>query len=118
MKLRLFPACLSLVAAAVLSYLAYYLAASRFDQQSLLVAIGTFVATTLTLVPALAAKMDSPRMGTNLRVWCNLMLVVTLIANLCFAGFGVAMPFYVILMALLLLLHVGVVWKLTDIKDV
>ena len=118
MKVSLFPCILTVIVAIVLGYLAYYLADSHADRNDVVVGIGTAVSTLLTLGCALSFSSGNDRIDTNLRTWSSMIFIVATVANLCFAAFGVAMPFYVIVVALLLVIHLGVVWKLASIKDV
>lgn len=118
MKVSWFPAVLSLIAAAALSWLAYDIA---YDEQSdcdIYVAVGTAVSTVLTLGVVMACKLDNAKVGTNLKVWSGVMFIIMLVANFCFANFGVKMPWYAATTACLLVLHLGVVRSIVNVKDV
>ncbi len=115
---NLFPAALALIVALVLGYLAYYLADARHDDNSILVTVGTIISTALTLGTAMAVRPENERIGVNLRVLATMMFIATLACNLGFAAFGVAMPFYLVLIVLLLVVFLSVAWKLINIKDV
>ena len=118
MRISVFPAVLSLIVAAALAWLAYDIA---FDEQSDLdvyVAIGTGISILLTLGTAMACKLDNGKVGVSLKVWGSLMFIIMVISNFCFAGFGVKMPWYVIVTVCLLVIHLGVSRSIAGVKHV
>lgn len=117
MKLSIFPILLLLIVTAAIGYLAYHLANSHSDVNDVVVGLGTGVSVLLTLGCILGITMDDGRMNVNMKAWSIFVFIVITIVNLCFAGFGVAMPYYIIVLALLLVIHLWVVWKLSTIKD-
>lgn len=118
MKISIFPAVLSLVVAAALAWLAYDIAYDEQSDHDVYVAVGTAISVLLTLGTAMTLKLDNTKVGINLKVWSALMFVVLLISNFCFAGFGVKMPWYVVITVCLLVLHVGVAMNIASVKDV
>lgn len=118
MKISVFPLLLLLIATAAISYLAYHLAHSNADPNDIVAAIGTCVSVLLTLGCVLGISMEDGRMNVNMKVWSISTFIVVSIINLCFAGFGVSMPYYVIVLALFLVIHLWVMWKLSEIKKV
>ena len=63
-------------------------------------------------------ELEDGRKNVNLKAWSIPAFIVVTIVNLCFALFGVTMPYYVIVLALLLVIHLWVAWKLSIIKNV
>ena len=118
MKISAFPTLLLLIVAAAIGYLAYHLADSKADPNDTVVGIGTGVSILLTLGCVLGVSIENCRMNVNLKAWSITAFIVVTIVNLCFAIFGVTMPYYVIVLALLLVIHLWVVWKLSKIKNV
>lgn len=118
MKIFWFYAFLSLIVAAALAWLAYDIANDEKDNLDILVAIGTAITILITLGGAVALRLENTRVSINQRVWSGIMFVVMLVANLCFAGFGVKMPWYPVIMACLLVLHLGVAKSIANVKDV
>jgi 3-oxoacyl-(acyl-carrier-protein) synthase len=118
MRISIFPAVLSLIVAAVLAWLAYDIAYDEKTDLDVYVAIGTGLSVLLTMGFAMACKPDNTRVSVNFKVWSALMFVVMVISNFCFAGFGVKMPWYVVVTACLLVLHVGVAWSLFKMKNI
>ena len=117
MKISWFPALLSLIVAGMLAWLAYDVA---FDEQTdldLYVAVGTAISVVLTLGVAMACKLENTKVGVNLKVWSGLMFVVMLITNFCFAHFGVKMPWYIVVIVCLLVLHIGIARSIANVKD-
>ena len=118
MKISVFPTLLLLIVTAAIGYLAYHLADSKADPNDILVGIGTGVSLLLTLGCVMGISLNDGRMNVNMKAWSISAFIVMIIVNLCFAGFGVSLPYYVIVLALLLVIHLGVVWRLSIIKNV
>ena len=118
MKISAFPTLLLLIVAAAIGYLAYHLADSKADTNDILVGIGTGVSILLTLGCVLGVSIEDGRKNVNLKAWSVSAFIVVVVVNLCYAGFGVTMPYYVIVLALLLVIHLWVVWKLSTIDNV
>lgn len=118
MKISAFPTLLLLIVVAALGYLAYHLAGSKADPNDIVVGIGTGVSILLTLGCVLGVSIENGRMNVNLKAWSITAFIIVVVINLCFAFFGVTMPYYVIVLALTLVIHLWVVWKLSIIKNV
>ena len=58
------------------------------------------------------------RMTVNMKTWSAVALIAMTIVNYCFAYFGVAQPYYIIILVLFLVLHLWMVWKMKETKDV
>lgn len=113
MKISVFPTFLLLVVAVAIGYLAYDIANSKADPNDIVVGIGTGVSILLTLGCVLGISMEDGRMNVNMKAWSIAVFIIAVIANLCFAGLGVSMPYYVIVLVLLLAFHLWVIWKLS-----
>ena len=118
MKISVFPALLTLIVTLAVGYLAYHLANSNSDTNDLVVGIGTGMSVLLTLGCVMGLTLNEGRMNVNFKAWSVAAFVVLTIINLSFAGFGVSMPYYVIVLALLLVIHLWVVWKLSTVEDI
>ena len=105
-----------LLIAAVLGYWVSYVELNS-DYQ-LLAGIASGVCFAATLIPAFGLNYESSRMGANIRVLSMLFFVGFLISHFWFAKTGSVMPTYVIVNGLLLLVFLGVFYKLNSIKDV
>ena len=116
MKLSVFPALLTLIVTLAIGYLAYHLANSNSDANDLIVGIGTGISVLLTLGCVMGVSLNEGRMNVNFKACGIATFVVMTTVNLCFAGFGVSMPYYVIVLALLLVIHLWVVWKLSTVE--
>ncbi len=112
MKISAFPALLTLIVLLAIGYLAYHLANSNSDANDLIVGIGTGISTLLTLGCVMGLSLNEGRMNVNFKAWGIAAFVIMTIVNLCFAGFGVSMPYYLIVVTLLLVIHLWVAWKL------
>ena len=116
MKISVFPALLTLIVLFAIGYLAYHLANSNSDANDWIVGIGTGISVLLTLGCVMGLSLNEAHMNVNLKAWSVSAFVIMTIINLCFAGFGVSMPYYVIVLALLLVIHLWVVWKLSTFE--
>lgn len=116
MKISVFPALLSVILTAALTYLAYHIA--REDENNVLLCIGTAISFLSTLALIMSVKFENPKVGVSIKTWTVLCFIIMLITNLCFAWLGVNAPLYVIVLTILLVIHLFVVWKLTGIKNV
>ena len=112
MKISIFPTLLTLIVLLAISYLAYHLANSNSDANDLVVGIGTGISVLLTFGCVMGLSLNEGRMNVNLKAWSVVAFVVMTIVNLCFAGFGVSMPYYLIVVSLLLVIHFWVIYKL------
>ena len=118
MKISAFPTLLLLIVAAAIGYLAYDIANSKADPNDIVVGIGTGVSILLTLGCVLGISIEDGRKNVNLKAWSITAFIVVTIISLCFAVIGVSMPYYLIVLALTLVIHLWVVWKLSKIKNV
>lgn len=112
MKISLFPTLLLIIVTVAIGYLAYNMAHSHANPNELLVGIGTGLSVLLTLGCVMGISLKNSRMNINMKAWSVVAFVVITIVNLCYAGFGVSMPYYVIIITLLLIIHLWVVYKL------
>jgi hypothetical protein len=118
MKISAFPTLLLLIATAAIGFLAYHIAKSNTDPNDILVGVGTGVSVLLSLGCVLGVSLEDGRMNVNMKAWSITAFIIVVVINLCFAFFGVTMPYYVIVLALTLVIHLWVVWKLSIIKNV
>lgn len=116
MKVSIYPALLSLMLTAALSYLAYYI--GKEDENSIFLLIGTIISVLSTLALNMSVKFDNHKIGLNIKVWCTIMFFVLFIVNFCFAWLGVNVTYYIIIMTLLLVIHLFVVSKMFSTKNV
>lgn len=113
MKVSVFPTLLTLIVAAAIGYLSYDMAHKDSDPNALLVGVGTFLSIAITLGCVLGLNIKNGRMSVNLKVSSIVAFIVLVITNLCYAGFGVSMPYYVIVLTLLIIVHLWLVWILS-----
>lgn len=118
MKVSYFYLLLSLMAMAIIGYLAFYIANSNHDEHDIVVGIGTAISVLLTLGAGMGLSHENSKMNVNMKVMCFLSFVLLMAVNFCFAVFGVSMPYYVIVVGLLLIAVAGLLKKMTDIKEV
>ena len=112
MKISLFPTLLLIIVTVAIGYLAYNMAHSHADPNELLVGIGTGLSVLLTLGCVIGISLKNSRMNINMKAWSGVASLIMIVVNLCFAGFGVSMPYYVIIISLLLVIHLWIIYKL------
>lgn len=112
MKISVFPTLLLIIVVVAISYLAYDMGHSRADASELPVGIVTGFSVLLTLGCVIGISLKISRININMKAWSIAAFVVMTIVNLCFAGFGVSMPYYLIVVSLLLVIHFLVIYKL------
>ncbi len=118
MKISAFPFLLSLIVAAALAYLAGHISCSHGDSGHMVVGIGTGLTVLATLSCLMAVKHENSKMNVNMKTWSAIALILMIIVNFCFAFFGVAQPYYIIILALFLVLHLWVIWKMKETENV
>lgn len=112
MKINIFPVILLVIATAAISYLAYHVAYSNSDTNDIVVGIGTGLSVLHTLGCLIGISLKDARQNVNLKAWAIAAFVIMTATNFCFAGFGVSMPYYIIVIALVIVIHLWVVYKL------
>lgn len=112
MKISVFPTLLLIIVVVAIGYLAYDMAHSRADTSELLVGIVTGFSVLLTLGCVIGISLKNSRMNINMKAWSGVASLVMIVVNLYFAGFGVSMPYYLIVVSLLLVIHFWVIYKL------
>lgn len=114
MKYSIFPILLCIVVAISIGYLSYYWAEQNNDPNHILVGIGTGLSVISTLVCVIGISVEDSRRSINIKVWSLASFVVIVAVNLCFARIAVTMPYYIIAISILFVIHLWVVWKLTS----
>lgn len=95
-----------------MAYLSYDMAHTHSDSNEIIFGVGTGISILMTLGCLLSLSLKDSRLNINMKAWSVVAFVVITIVNLCYAGFGVSMPYYVIIITLLLIIHLWVVYKL------
>ena len=114
MKTSVFFTILLIIATVAISYLAYDMAHSHSDTNEIIVGVGTFFSILLTLGCLLGMSLKDSRLNINMKAWSCVACIVMAAVNICFAAFGVTMPYYVIVIALLMVIHLWVIYKLVS----
>lgn len=118
MKISYFYLLLSIIATAIIGYLAYYIAHANNDPNDIVVGIGTAISVFATLGTGISLSLESSKVNVNMKVLCLVSFILLMIVNFCYAGFEVSMPYYAIVIGLLLIIFVGFLKKMADIKDI
>ena len=116
MRVNTFLIIISLFMAAFTGYLTYSIAEGK--SHDVICGICSFICYIATLIPILGINYNSNRMGVNIRIMSICAFVVFLISHLCFAAYGITMPYYIIVNGLILMIYLALLYKMLEIKDV
>lgn len=114
MKLDYVLSAISLAVGALIGFAAYCLAPQA---NAVAIAIVTFVCAAATLVPAIALKPegDGGRLAVNVKLVAWAFFWIMLVINIAMCFFNVEkLTFYIIVMAVLLLIHIASVYRLAQ----
>lgn len=116
MKVNIFLTLISVMLAALVGYLAYIVASG--DGNDAICGIGSGICFVATLIPTIGLQYKSGNLGVNIRLLSAIFFIIFVISNFCFAGFGVKMPYYIIVNGILLMIYLVVFYKLQGIKNI
>lgn len=116
MKVNIFLTSIGILLAALMGYLAYSVASG--DENDIVCGIGSGICFGATLLPVMGFRYDSGRLGVNIRTFSAVFFVIFAISHFCFAGFGVKMPYYVIINGITLLIYLAALYKMQGVKTI
>lgn len=116
MKANLFLTFISIMLAALLGYLAFNVA--NGEENDVICGISSGICFATTLIPTIGIQYESGRLGTNIRMFSALFFIVFAISHFSYAGFGVKMPYYIIVNGIMLMIYLAVFYKMKGIKDI
>lgn len=102
--------------ATLVGYLAYNVASG--EENDMVFGIGSGICFAATLIPIMGLQYESGRLGTNIRVFSALFFIVFAISHFCFAGFGVKMPYYIIVNGIMLMIYLAIFYKMQGVTDI
>ena len=106
MKVNAVYTCIGSLMALLLAYWAYDIAEGK--ENDVVCGVCSAICFMGTLIPMLGIGHDSSRISVNLRILSAVFFLIFLVSHFCFAIFGVRMPYYVIVNALLLLVFIAI----------
>ena len=115
MKANLFLTFISVMLAALLGYLAFNVA--NGEENDVICGIGSCICFAATLIPAMGLQYDSGRLSVNIRVLSSIFFVLFVIIHFCYAGFGVKMPYYIIVNDIMLMIYLAIFYKIQGVKN-
>ena len=102
--------------AALIGYLVFYVA--NGDDNDVVCGIGSCICFAATLIPGMGLQYESGRLGVNIRVFSSIFFIIFAIIHFCFAGFGVIMPYYIIVTGIMLMIYLAIFYKMQGVKDI
>ena len=116
MKANLFLTIISIMLASLVGYLVFNVA--NGDENDIVCGIGSGICFTATLIPTLGLQYETGRLGVNIRIISSLFFTIFAISHFCFAGFGVKMPYYIIVNGIMLMIYLAIFYKMQGIKNI
>ena len=114
MKVDAFLTVISVLLALLLAYWTFNIAQGQ--ENATVCGVCSVVCFMGTLVPLLAIKHESGRISTNIRVLSLVFFLLFVISHFCFAGFGVKMPYYIIVNGIILMIYLAIFYKMQSIN--
>ena len=115
MRANIFLTIISLILAGLIGY--WVFSNAKGQEEDTLCGICSSLCFLATLIPCIGLHYDSSRIGTNIRVLSVLFFIAFLISHFYFANYGIKMPLYVILNGILLVIFLGVFYKIQGQKN-
>ena len=115
MKANIFLTLISLSLAGLIGYWVFSNAEGK--EQDMLCGICSTVCFLATLIPSICLRYESDRIGTNIRVLSGLFFIAFLASHFYFANYGIKMPLYVILNGILLVVYLGIFYKINSAQE-
>lgn len=116
MKANLFLTFISIMLATLVGYLAYNVASG--DEHDIVCGMSSSLCFAATIIPTIGLQYESGKLGANIRLFSFLFFIVFAASHFCFAGFGVKMPYYIIVNGIILLIYLAIFYKMQGIKDI
>lgn len=116
MKVNIFLTSISIALAALVGYLAFNIASG--DENDVVCGIGSAICFAITLIPTMGLQYKSGRLGVNIRILSVIFFIIFAISHFCFAGFGVKMPYYIIVNGIMLMIYLAIFYRIQDVKDI
>ena len=116
MKANPFLTFISVMLAALLGYLAFNVA--NGEENDVICGIGSCICFAATLIPTMGLQYEAGKVSVNIRVFWSIFCVLFVISHFCYAGFGVKMPYYIIVNGIMLMIYLAIFYKIQGIKDI
>ena len=116
MKTNTFLTIISIVLAALVGYLAFHVASGK--ENDIVCGMYSTICFAATLVPAMGLEYESGRLGANIRVFSGVFFAFFVVSHFFFAGFGVKLPYYIIVNGIMLVIYLAIFYKMKGIDDI
>tara|TARA_B110000285_G_C15078580_1_gene592162 strand:+ start:816 stop:1160 length:345 start_codon:yes stop_codon:yes gene_type:complete len=114
MKLKIVPALIVLAIAALIAYSMY---SFTIGQNKIIIALGSFLFTAITLLSAIGVSYEKKRTGTNIRALAMLFFFIALLSNIGFVNFPFSQALYIITNGILALIFILIVYFIVGAKQ-
>jgi hypothetical protein len=109
MKLNFFPTIISIGISSLISY-GFYTFHDGLNKDIL--AVGSFLFLTITLIGTLGVSFENPRKKVNFKTISALFFVISIISNFIFLSINHTLPMYVIVNGILFMIYLLIVQTL------
>ena len=116
MKVNIILTLISIILAALVGYLVFNVASG--EENDLVCGIGSGICYAITLIPSIGLQYGSGRRGVNIRVFSIIFFIFLAISNFCFAGFGINMPYYIIVNGIILMIYLAIFYKIFGMHNI
>lgn len=116
MKINTFLTISAIALGALIGYLMYLFAGENPD--NVVDGVVSALCLSLTLVPLMGARYQSPRIATNIRILSVVFFMVFLIINAVFINLNDKVPYYLIVNGIFVIIYLFVVYNLINTKNI
>jgi len=107
----------ALIAIAICALTAYGLYSLSSSENKLLLSVGGFLFMVTTLIFAIAASFEFHRTTTNIRAVSVIFFIMALSSNMIFAFISFAIPSYIIINGILLVIFLSILYSINKAKQ-
>ena len=115
MKVNIFLFVISIALAALIGYWVYIVAEGK--ESDIVCGIGSGLCFAVTMI-SFGLQFEDVRIGVNVRILSALFFILFLVSNFCFAKYGIDLPYYIIITGIVILIFMGLIYKIQGTKDV
>lgn len=115
MKIDFFLGIVSLLHSALLAYIMFVFTDGNDQQMAYTIMSGVCALT--AVVPLMALKFESGRKATNVRMLALIFFIIYVISHAAMIFTGPALESYIIINGLIMLIYLGILYKLINVEE-
>ena len=102
----------SILALAISLLMSYGLFSFKVSENKILLSVGSFIYFAITLITLFSLSFEQPRTTTNIKVISIIFFILGFISNVIFTFINFAIPIYIVLNGILLLLFILIAYTI------